>query len=249
LLAVALDRTQWGLSPVAIIQSLTLATWVWCLLAVVRLLTTRREELFTARWPGFGAVFGTTRVERLGLVGGVAVLAIVALSLQAVLSQPPVPPLTEFYMLGPQGLAQGYVRSASIGQPVTVDLAVRNMEGRPMDYRVVVRHENSDLAATAPFSVADGETWTGPLEFPLDEYGFGQRLDIMLFNVSAASELPYRQLTLVVDVPQPGVPTPVIVIATPQRTAVHPEPTLVQDPLVPTPAAPIRVIPTPGAQP
>jgi uncharacterized membrane protein len=249
LLALALDRSPWGLSPQAIVQSFTLLTWFWCAAAVVRLLTTAREDLFTARWWGFRSMATTTRLERLALLGGLALLAVVGVSLRALLVQPPVPPLTEFYMLGPTGLAQDYPRASTIGQPVTVTLGVHNLEGRPMEYHVLARHDDTDLADTAPFRVADGETWTGPLAFPLDEYGFGQRIDILLLRAGDDAAVPYRQLTLVVDVAQPGVPTPVVVVATPARTAVRPEPTLVQNPAVPTPAPPIRVIPTPGAQP
>jgi hypothetical protein len=209
--------------------------------------TTARQDLFTSRWRLVGSFVATSRLERAAVLGAGVILVVVGYAVWGTVARPALPPLTEFYMLGPQGLAQDYPRATTFGAPVGVLLGVHNVEGRPMEYRVVARDAGTDLAAVAPFQVATDDTWTGQLSIPLAAYGFGQEVDILLFRTDDDSA-PYRQLTLIVDVAQPGVPTPVVVIATPARTAVRPEPTRVQNPEVPTPAPPVRIIRTPGPQ-
>jgi len=241
LLALILDRSPWGLSPTAIVLAFGLVTCGWCLVALVR--------SFTSLSPAPSAVASAGRrratpsLRGMAALLGVGVIVLAAGSVYVLLTQPAEPPLTEFYMLGPQGLSQDYPSQASPGQPISVNLAVHNQEGVPVDYRVVASDDNQQtLGEVAPFEVPPGATWSAPLSFTINAYGFGQRIDISLFR--ASDTRPYRQLSLSIDVPQPGVPTPVRLVATPVPTYVRPEPTLVQNPVVPTP---VRIIRTPGA--
>jgi uncharacterized membrane protein len=241
LLAVALDHSPWGLSPTAIITSLMLVTLVWGTAATVRLAVIPSDELLTARrWLRF-SLPSLTRLERLAALAGLCLLTVVTWSVWTLVAQPPLPPLTEFFMLGPEGLAQNYPNAGLPNQPISVTLAVRNLEGQPVEYAVIASHEGADLARIPPFRVEAGETHTDTLTFALPEYGFGQRLDVLLFR-SGLTE-PYRRLVLLIDVPPPGVPTPVRIDRTPQPTVVRADQTAA-NPVVPTPA--IRVIRTPG---
>jgi uncharacterized membrane protein len=124
-----------------------------------------------------------------------------------------VPPLTEFYVLGRQGLAEDYPRTAEPGRPVQVSVGIVNREGREEEYRIVIRQRQENLTQTAPLRLGAGETWTGDVSFALTDHGFGQRVELLLLR-GAAPE-PYRRLQLVLDVPAPGEPTPVRAQQTP----------------------------------
>lgn len=208
LLVLAVDRSPWGLSPTIMVVSVGALTCLWCVVAVVRLWRQPAGAGFRpAVWLVQRSRSPVTRLERVAVLGSVVLVGAVACSLLTVSAQPALPPLTEFFMLGSEGLAENYPRSVAAGEPVSVTLGVTNREGRPMEYRVVAHQRDVSLAETSPFRVEPGATWTGRLDFVLREYGFDQRVEAVLFRTSDAA--PYRRLQLVVDAPQPGAPTPV----------------------------------------
>jgi len=96
---------------------------------------------------------------------------------------------------------------------VQVSVGIVNREGREEEYRIVIRQRQESLTQTPPVRLGAGESWTGDVSFALTEYGFGQRVELLLLR-GAAPE-PYRRLQLVVDVPAPGEPTPVRALQTP----------------------------------
>jgi uncharacterized membrane protein len=212
-LALALDRSPWGLSPAALVVSLSALTPLWCALAALRIARLAPDAAFapalrleTLKWSAL------SRLERAAVLLSAVLVGVVAWSLSAVSSQPDLPPLTEFFVLGREGLAESYPRAAAPGEPVSVTVGATNREGRPMEYRVVARRGELPLAQLGPVRVAAGETWREQLTFALPDYGFDQRVEVLLFRAGDAE--PYRSLRLIVDVPQPGVPTPVRVVPT-----------------------------------
>jgi uncharacterized membrane protein len=161
-----------------------------------------------------------SRLERLTLVAGLALVVAIAWSVWLLLAQPPVPTVTEFFAFGTDGLAQNYPSTAGRNQPISVTLGVRNLETQAIDYTVAARLDAVDLTQIPPFRVEPGETRTTTLTFALPEYGFGPHVDVLLFR-SGSSE-PYRRLAFIVDVPQVGLPTPVRIAATPAPTIARP---------------------------
>jgi uncharacterized membrane protein len=209
LLAVGLDRSPWGLSPTAIIASVTLLTWTWGVAAAVRLIWVSPDQLLTSGLPSPSS-FRLTRLsklESLTALAGLGLLVVVCWSVWVLVSQPAQPPITEFFALGSDGLAQNYPGTAAPQQPISITLGVRNLEDQPMEYAISARLDNTSLAEVPQFRLEAGATRTITLTFAISDYGYGQRVDLLLFR-SGVSE-PYRRLALVVDVPQVGVPTPV----------------------------------------
>jgi uncharacterized membrane protein len=231
LLALGLDRSPWGLSPTAIIASVTLLTWVWGIAAVVRLVWVSPDQVFTSVWPSPFGLTRLSRLERLTAVAGIGLLGVVGWSVWVLVSQPAVPPITEFFALGSDGLAQNYPSTAAPNQPISITLGVRNLEGQSVEYAVSARLDSISLAEVPPFRLESGETSRTTLTFALSDYGFGQRVDLLLFRSDIAD--PYRRLALVIDVPQVGVPTPVRFASTPVPTVVRADPTAA-NPVVPT---------------
>jgi uncharacterized membrane protein len=221
LLVLAVDRSPWGLSPASMVVSLAALTALWCLLGAVRVLRTPADG--PGGWAAPGPRRGRLsllarfsrleRWERASLVAGAALVAIVAWAVSTITSQPAVPPLTEFYVLGQGGLAEDYPRTAAPGEPVQVAVGIANREGQPYDYRTAVRWRGEVLTESPAVRVGAGETWSGSVTFAPREYGFGQRVELLLFRGQATE--PYRRLQLVIDVPPPGEPTPIRALQTP----------------------------------
>jgi uncharacterized membrane protein len=221
LLALALDRSTWRLTPESLIVATCSVTCLWCLLAVIRGAGLAPEPRPAAAALGLGlrgAALGrrwwpSTRWERAAALLCVLLAAISAWAILTVATRPAVPPLTEFFVLGQGGLVEEYPRSAAPGEPVQVTVGITNREGAPADYHAAVSWRGQVLAQTTPLRVAAGQTWTGNLQFALPEYGFEQRVEVQLFRGDEG--VPYRRLQLVIDVPPPGEPTPVRAQQTP----------------------------------
>jgi uncharacterized membrane protein len=199
-LALGLNATPWGLRPQALIVGLT----GWTLLASgVAEWRRQRTPPDERAEPGRGfLLLLRERSFRLGLgvLGGVVVLC--ATALWVTLGAPP-PPLTEFYMLGQQGLAEGYPRGGAPGQVLAVTVGITDREGRPASYEVRAALGGTVLSQLGPIQLAAAETWEGPLRFSLPAAGNEQELAILLFKDGGAE--PYRRLRLFLDV---AVPTP-----------------------------------------
>jgi uncharacterized membrane protein len=101
---------------------------------------------------------------------------------------------TEFYALGPEGLADSYPREAVAGEAVSVTTGITNREGVPADYRIEVRVGDQQIGAGGPIALADGETWEGPVGFALTQPGADQKVEFLLYKAGEAE--PYRALHL-----------------------------------------------------
>jgi len=109
--------------------------------------------------------------------------------------------LTEFYLLGPEGLAENYPRQASPGQSLSVTIGIANHEGVATTYRLEVRLGEQLLNQVGPISLEDGQVWQQAVEYALPRPGDDQQVDFLLYR-DAPSPLPepYRRLRLWIDV-------------------------------------------------
>ncbi|HEX2033950.1 MAG TPA: DUF1616 domain-containing protein [Chloroflexota bacterium] len=236
LLVLLLDRSPWRLSPAGLTVAVAALTVLWTLAALWRLRRLAPDEAFRpAGWLAQPPWSAGTGMEGAATLISVVLVVIVGWALLTLATRPAAPPMTEFYMLGGEGLVENFPRSAAPGEPIGVTLGVVNHEGRPMEYHVVAYRGDVTLIEAGPFRVESGGRWSQRLSFALPEYGFDQQVEIVLFR--AGNPEPYRRLQLVLDVPAPGLPTPVRIILTPTPTTQRSTPTPAPQ-LTPTPAAP-----------
>ncbi|HVG96823.1 MAG TPA: DUF1616 domain-containing protein [Chloroflexota bacterium] len=227
LVVLLVDRSPWGLSSPATVASLAALSCLWCFLAALRVARLPAAGP-DGGWPlevtgvvappargrrALPSWAGASRWDRAAVLAAAGLVGLVAWALLTITTHRGVPPLTEFFVLGQQGLAEDYPRTAVPGRPVQVSVGIVNREGREEEYRIVIRQRQESLTQTPPVRLGAGESWTGDVSFVLTEYGFGQRVELLLLR-GAAPE-PYRRLQLVVDVPAPGEPTPVRALQTP----------------------------------
>ncbi|HEX6292749.1 MAG TPA: DUF1616 domain-containing protein [Herpetosiphonaceae bacterium] len=205
LLALALDLLPWGIRlwPMTI----ALAAWIgaWSLIAAIRRSLLLRSQAAMQPTPPI-AVQGwwheLSPHRRLSYAGsalaGAALLLWVVVGLPALTASRPT---TEFYMLGPEGLAQDYPHAAIVGAEMQVPLGIHNHEGRSVTYRVEARSGTQQLARIDEIEVAAGAIWEHPLRYLPAQAGDDQRIDILLFR--ANESVPYRQLHLWIDAQEP----------------------------------------------
>ncbi len=126
----------------------------------------------------------------------VATLVGLALATAFIVLGEPRPPvrLTEFYMIGPGGLAAAYPKQISRGQEFQIEIGITNRQVELARYRVEVRSDNRLLALLGPIEVEPGASWTESLELNLPISGDLGRVDFFLFSGNA--QIPFRELHL-----------------------------------------------------
>ena len=213
-LALALDHSPWGLSLVAVVVGLTAWTLVVIALAAWRRSAIAPLQRYALLRPARWQDLDPSAQRAAQVLCGAAVLC--AVSLAAVLAET-APPRTEFYMLGPDGRAQGYPRAATVGTPLDVTVGITNQERQTVTYRLEARdatdvaggseaaaaHEAALVGAAGPLRVAAGDTLQWPLRFTPGTAGKDRQIEILLYKDSGArgdAATPLRRLRLWIDV-------------------------------------------------
>ena len=200
-MALLLDALPWGIRlwPIVVCEALFM-------LACAALAFFRRRRLpagerfvlafeFDAR--EWWAELDRTQRRLFGLLG--LALVMFAIGATAIIVTPkPGERLTEFYMLGPEGLAENYPREALVGQPISVTMGITNREGAWSEYRVEVMAGGDLLQRAGPFPLPNGDTKEWPLELVLQKTGQDVRIEFLLYR-DYGNE-PYRSLRLWIKV-------------------------------------------------
>jgi uncharacterized membrane protein len=154
------------------------------------------------------------RIERGVKVVLLVVLVVSLVGVVYVAIDPPraTDPYSEFYLLGPDGIADDYPTRLQPGESGTVIVGVTNHEGSPTTYHVRVVDTNASgdgTLATASQTVSPDETWETDVTFSIEETG-RHRVQFQLYKEQPSGE-PYLTTRLWVNVTtvvRTPVPTP-----------------------------------------
>ncbi len=102
--------------------------------------------------------------------------------------------LTEFYLLGPEGLAEDYPREAIAGQPVLITMGITNHEAVPATYRIEVRDGSGLIGQAGPIYLEVGATDEREISFAPLEVGDDVKIEFFLYRDDGSE--PYRSLRL-----------------------------------------------------
>lgn len=147
--------------------------------------------------------------DRLRFMASVASVAIIGSGIFSGIGLLILPPLvlhlTEFYLLGSEGMAQDYPRSTKVGEEIKVKAEIINREHGPRTYHVevwVTDTWNNDrrerLFVSAPITTTEGIAKEVPLTWEMPWSGENQKVDFLLFM--EPNPKPYRQTTLWINV-------------------------------------------------
>ena len=107
-------------------------------------------------------------------------------------------PVTEFYLLGPEGQAGGYPHRSVVGEPVTVTVGIVNRERVPVEYRLEVADGERLLGQAGPVRLSPGAAYEGPVSFIPARPGDRVRVTFLLYRNGLP--VPYRTLWLWLEV-------------------------------------------------
>ena len=196
-IALVLDQLPWGIRLWPIVISLMAFIVICSAVAWYRRQRLPEQERFMliikADMRGWWAA--QDRTSRILYSILALALTIAFLSALAIIVLPkPGERFTEFYILGPEGLAENYPREAVVGQPVTVTVGITNREGTPAEYRVEVVNGEHLVGQAGPVQLEPGETDERLVTFVPTEVGDDVRVTFLLYRDNGQE--PYRSLWL-----------------------------------------------------
>jgi uncharacterized membrane protein len=147
-----------------------------------------------------------TRSIRLTYIVVVIVLGLAIVAVAYVFLTPsPAEFMTEFYILGPEGLAENYPREAAVGETLTVTMGITNREMEDHIYHIEVwvedpleENQRERTGSIQQFTLPVGKTVEFPIQWYMPWSGEDQIVEFLLF-IDDESE-PYRKLRLWLNV-------------------------------------------------
>jgi len=120
--------------------------------------------------------------------------------------------MTEFYILGKEGLAEDYPREAEVGEELSVTMGIRNLERDAKTYYVEVWavdpwEDKRELVNTAgPLQLDRGDSRQQPISWQMPREGGDQIVEFYLFEDGQENEEPYRSLRFWLNVRREAPP-------------------------------------------
>ena len=210
LIGLGLNYTPWGIRLLPILISLSVFTFIMCGLAYVRRSKLPEADTFEVPFRKIALELKAEVLEKPepGLDKALTVILVLSILLSVttlvyvIITPKEGEHFTEFYILGPDGMADNYPTNYTIGEGKEVIVGVVNHEYRTVNYTMDVRLDNKSLSLPENahrISLAHNETWEKPLTLTPTEEGKDMRLEFLLFNETDKST-PYRDLHLWINV-------------------------------------------------
>lgn len=208
LIGLMLNYTPWGIRTTPVLISLFLFILLLSCVAIFRRSRVPEEERFCLSLQ----MISTAKEKNSLLDRAFSIILIISILLAIgtliyVIATPKVGErFTEFYLLGPGGMAEGYPRELAPGEEGKVIIGVVNREYEEVTYTITVRaiqetgesNKEKSLSILGPFTLKHEEKWEKPFVFSLSGKGENIKIEFLLFRED--KEEPYLSLHLWVTV-------------------------------------------------
>ncbi len=209
LIGLGLNYTPWGIRLVPILVFLTNFTIIMSIVAIYR-----REALGNDAFSvPFREIYGflkaevqekpESRLDRiLTIILVISILASVMTLVYVVVTPKQGEKFTEFYILGPERMADDYRTQLEQGESVDVIIGVVNHEYSVVNYSIEIRLDNDTIEtpqSLSHISLAHNVTWEKPVSFVPGVTGENMKLQYLLYKDGNITE-PYRDLHLWINV-------------------------------------------------
>lgn len=210
LIGLGLNYTPWGIRLLPILISLSIFTFVMCGLAYLRRANLSEEDSFEVPFRKIALDLKAEILEKpkpgldtaLTVVLVLSILLSVTTLFYVVVTPKEGEHFTEFYILGPDGMADNYPTNYTPGESGQVIVGIVNHEYRPVNYTIALKLENKSLPLPENMqqvTIAHNETWEKTLTLTPPVEGKNMKLEFLLFN-ETDKNTPYRDLHLWINV-------------------------------------------------
>ncbi|WP_440946586.1 DUF1616 domain-containing protein [Methanosarcina sp. T3] len=214
LIGLGLNYTSWGIRILPILISLSMFTFAMCGLAYLRRAKLPEADAFEVPFKEMALTLKAEILEKPepGLDRVLTVILILSILLSVttlfyvIITPKEGEHFTEFYILGPEGMADNYPTNYTLGESGKVIVGIVNHEYGPVNYTMELRLENRSLPLPENMqqvTLVHNETWEKPLTLTPPVEGKDMKLEFLLFNESD-KKTPYRDLHLWVSVNSTG---------------------------------------------
>lgn len=210
LIGLVLNYTPFGIRLLPVLISLSIFIFIMCWLAYTRRASLPETEAFEISFSAAAlslknGIFekSESKLDRaLTIILILSILMSVATLEYVILTPKEGEHFTEFYVLGPQGIADNYTTDYTLGQSGTMIVGIVNHEYRPVNYTMQVKLENQLLPLPENLqhiTLDHNETWEETVTFTPPLVGQNMKLEFLLFNETDKTT-PYRDLHLWINV-------------------------------------------------
>ncbi len=207
LLGLGLNYTPWGIRLVPILITLSFFTLGMCVIAVYRRSELPKGEAFSVPFRAAlhsmsQEVFAheQSRLDRiLTIILVLSILASVTMLVYVIVTPKQGEKFTEFYIMGPGGMADDYPTRFNLSESGTVIVGVVNHEYASVEYTLDIALDNESIYPGQQLVLAHNQTWEEFVTFTPTKVGQDMKLQFLLYkdgNYSAS----YRDLHLWIDV-------------------------------------------------
>ena len=206
LLGLGLNFTPFGIRLVPILITLTVFTTIMAVIAYLRrknlpadkqfevpfheMYVSLRSELFTKP---------ESKVDKiLTIVLVLSIIASVSMLVYVIVTPKQGEKFTEFYILGPEGMADNYPTNLSIREKGNLIVGIVNHEYENVDYTMKIVMGNK-LLKEMQILIGHNETWEQNIDLTPPYTGSDLKLNFFLYKNSNFTE-PYRSLHLWLNV-------------------------------------------------
>ncbi|ODV48884.1 putative membrane protein [Methanohalophilus euhalobius] len=207
LIGLGLNYTPWGIRLLPILISLSIFTIGMCIIAVVRRSNLVEEEAFYVplrqSYESLQDEFHSESQSRLDkaltLILVISILASVVTLIYVVVTPKQGEQFTEFYILGPGGMADDYPVNYTLGDSGKVIIGVVNHEYEDVNYTIDIQLENQSLQTIQEVNLEHNQTWEQPVTITPPFQGTDMKLQFLLYKDGNYTE-SYRDLHLWINV-------------------------------------------------
>jgi len=193
LIGLGLNYTPFGIRPLPVLVSLSIFIFIMCWLAYTRRASLPETEAFEISFSAAALSLKNEILEKseskldraLTIILILSILMSVATLEYVILTPKEGEHFTEFYVLGPHGIADNYTTDYTLGQSGTMIVGVVNHEYRPVNYTMQVKLENQLLPLPENLqhiTLDHNETWEETVTFTPPLVGQDMKLEFLLFN-------------------------------------------------------------------
>ncbi len=214
LIGLGLNYTPWGIRLLPILISLSVFTLSMCIVTVIRRQNLPEGEAFIVPFTQMYnsvkeeiLVRPENRVDKiLTIILVISILLSVITLVYVIVTPKQGEKFTEFYILGPEGMADNYPTNFTLTDSGTVIVGVVNHEYEPVNYTLELLLNNTTIPIDQNIRrirLNHNETWENDLTFTPAFTGNDMKLQFLLYKNDNMTG-PYRDLHLWIDVYERG---------------------------------------------
>lgn len=210
LIGLGLNYTPWGIRLIPILISLSLFTIIMCVVAVVRRSSLPEGSAFEVPFrKGYTNLKEEitkkpdNRLDRvLTIVLVISIIISVATLVYVIVTPKQGEKFTEFYILGPEGIADNYPVNYTLGESKPILVGIVNHEYETINYSLEIKLENDTLPLQQDYetiTLSHNQSWEKKIYIQPDRTGEDMKLQFLLYKEGNLSK-SYRDLHLWIDV-------------------------------------------------